>query len=181
MAELPTVDDWALLGLEPGASEAQVRKAYERKRVLYDANSLATYSLFAEEERQDHLQRLEAAFRRLTSQPSALRVAHPAGPGVPPEPSGEPEPILSPGALLRHQRLARGTTVADVSARTKIRPVLIEALEAEDYPALPAAVYVRGFVMQVARLLDLAEPDTLASNYLARMARHQKSGGRAAS
>jgi cytoskeletal protein RodZ len=56
-----------------------------------------------------------------------------------------------------------------VADETKISTLQLEKLETESYTGLPAAVYVRGFIIQYARFLDLPDPETLASHYLARM------------
>lgn len=59
------------------------------------------------------------------------------------------------GARLREARVARGLSLDDVAQITKItRPVLV-ALEEGDTDALPALVFVRGFVRSYARLVEL--------------------------
>ena len=52
--------------------------------------------------------------------------------------------------------LPSGPSISVVTpCRTKISPVYLEAIEADDYGALPALVYVRGFVTEVAKYLKL--------------------------
>jgi len=67
---------------------------------------------------------------------------------APPAPSG-------PGARLAAAREARGFSVGDVSTRLKFSPRQIEALEAEDYLALPGTTFIRGMVRSYARFLGL--------------------------
>ena len=43
----------------------------------------------------------------------------------------------------------------DIATLTKISTAHLVAIEAEDFHALPAVVYVRGFVQQVAKHLEL--------------------------
>jgi cytoskeleton protein RodZ len=64
------------------------------------------------------------------------------------------------GATLAAAREAKGLDMADVAARLKLTPRQIEALEAEDWSRLPSAVFVRGFVRNYARILDL-DPESL--------------------
>lgn len=71
-----------------------------------------------------------------------------------------------PGAVLRQAREARGLTIDDLSARTKIRRPILTALEGHNPAQLPAPVFTRGFVKAVARELGL-DPDRTAAEYLA--------------
>lgn len=66
---------------------------------------------------------------------------------------------IKPGAgrMLAEARLARGLTVAQVAEKLKLTSRQIEAIEAEDYSRLPAAVFVRGFIRNYARLLELPQ------------------------
>lgn len=66
------------------------------------------------------------------------------------------------GQYLRSERGKRGMSLEEVSARTRIRLQTLEALERDDYPALPAEVTVKGFLRAYARCLDLNEQEVLA-------------------
>ncbi len=59
------------------------------------------------------------------------------------------------GAKLRDARVARGMSVEDVAQETRIPRATIAALEDGDAAALPAPVFVRGFVRSIARALGL--------------------------
>ena len=65
--------------------------------------------------------------------------------------------------------MVSGLTLEQVSVETKVRPNLLAAIEKEQWHKLPAPVFVRGFVLQVARLLHMEEPETLASAYIDKM------------
>jgi cytoskeletal protein RodZ len=65
------------------------------------------------------------------------------------------------GETLRQARLNRGASLADAERETRIRRKYLEALEAEDYGALPATVYTRGFIRTYARYLGLDPESTL--------------------
>lgn len=65
-----------------------------------------------------------------------------------------PAPDL-PGVRLAAARAGRGLSVADVAQQLKLSPVQVQALEADDYQRLPGAVFVRGFIRNYARLLQL--------------------------
>ena len=65
------------------------------------------------------------------------------------------------GETLRQARLDRGVSLAEAEQETHIRRRYLEALEAEDYSALPAQVYTRGFIRTYARYLGLDPEATL--------------------
>jgi cytoskeleton protein RodZ len=63
--------------------------------------------------------------------------------------------VLSPGAALAAARIAQGLTVEAAAGRLKLTSFQIEAMEADNFAALPGPVFARGFVRNYARLLNL--------------------------
>jgi hypothetical protein len=168
----PLPQDWALLGLRAGATLEEVRAAYVRRRSLYDREALATYSLLDTSERTALVDRLDDAYRaiagahRVSSDASAVPL--PSASEAPPA-FQPPAPDREPGAFLRHQREAREVSKERLAAETKIRASMLELIESESFAALPAPVYVRGFVVQCARALKLDDPEGLAEHFLVKM------------
>lgn len=81
-------------------------------------------------------------------------------------PAGE-SPAVAPlplqvGAALRQAREARQMSVADAAQLLKISSRQVEALESDNWQALPGQTFVRGFIRNYARLLHL-DPDPLLS------------------
>ena len=68
------------------------------------------------------------------------------------------------GATLKQQRAARNLTIRDVAARMRLDPRVIESLEADDFDALPAALYVRGYLRGYAKILSL-DPESLVAAF----------------
>ena len=67
------------------------------------------------------------------------------------------------GVWLHQAREARGSTVEEVSAATRIRARLLDALEAGDFAAFPGGdVQARGFLRLYARYLGLSPDEALA-------------------
>lgn len=62
---------------------------------------------------------------------------------------------LRPGRTLAEARAARNLTLAEVAQQLKLSATQVEALEADAYDRLPGPVFVRGFVRNYARLLEL--------------------------
>jgi cytoskeleton protein RodZ len=74
-----------------------------------------------------------------------------------------PPPALTVGQTLQAGRVAAGLTVAAVAQSLKFSTRQIEALEADNYAALPGNTIVRGFVRSYARLLRIDPEDLLES------------------
>ncbi|HPU81356.1 helix-turn-helix domain-containing protein [Accumulibacter sp.] len=76
--------------------------------------------------------------------------------------AGEAAPLVSVdvGQQLRAAREARNMSLAEAAQSLKLAPRQVEALEAEDWAALPGNTMIRGFVRNYARLLNI-ESDLL--------------------
>jgi len=179
MSEFLRRSDWDLLGLEPGASPAEVHEAYETRRRLYASQSLATYALLTDSERAAHLDRLRNAMERITKtgmmaeQSPPAPVSQPVTQDPPPLLEDCPDLADNPGGYLRHHRRARAATLEEIAKETRISRGHLANLETERFDALPAAVYVRGFVTQYARALNLSEHEALATRFVERLEESQ--------
>lgn len=72
------------------------------------------------------------------------------------------------GELLKAVREARGMSLQHVAEATRISVRYLDAIEREDYAALPsAAAFVRGYVREMARLLDL-DVERIVEGYMRR-------------
>jgi flagellar biosynthesis protein FlhG len=86
--------------------------------------------------------------------------------------SESPEPLVEigdevTGAVLRKIRESRGLDLAEISQRTKISERYLRSIEEEKFADMPAAVYVRGFVTEYARMLRI-DATRVAELYLRR-------------
>lgn len=68
------------------------------------------------------------------------------------------------GVELRDARLARGVTIEDAQRSTRIARRYLDALEQEDFEALPAPVFARGFLRSYAQYLGL-DPSELVARF----------------
>jgi len=176
-------EDWEVLGVEPGADLEKVHRAYHNRRNLFAENSLATYSLLGTSERAELLSRIDEAFMRISNAAADLTVnpsiadQEESTQKLPLQGLTTPTDLVGdPGAFLRHHRLVSGLTLEQVSVETKVRPNLLSAIELEEFDKLPASVFVRGFVLQVARLLRLDDPEALAAAYIAKLEAERGAG-----
>lgn len=74
------------------------------------------------------------------------------GPVDPEAPVEETTAVVpSPGAVLSAARLRSGVTLDSIAQRTRVSRTHLAAIEDDDWDALPAMVYVRGFIRLFAR------------------------------
>ncbi|MCK5377177.1 MAG: helix-turn-helix domain-containing protein [Acidobacteria bacterium] len=174
MTGRPRRKDWEALGLEPGADLALVKRAHRHRRSLYDKGSLATYTLLEDDERTTMLSRIDTAYRRIVgTEPFGSRLG-PFGDESTSDrseaPTGPPpDSHQEPGAYLRHHRLSQGLTLQQIAAEIRVGAAILAQIENEEFEDLPAPVFVRGFVLQLARALRLSDAEELAGQFLVKM------------
>jgi hypothetical protein len=71
------------------------------------------------------------------------------------------------GALLRAVRVVRNVDLQEMADTTRISARYLDAVESEDFEGLPSATFVRGYVREMARFLDLDE-DFVVPGYMER-------------
>jgi len=180
---VPLATHHDLLEIDRGATDEEVRRAAKRAREIYASGSLACVGLFDEVGLERLRARLEEAHDVLLDparrRPYELSV-------FPPEPAQAsarveeadlgprpPPPVITPetvftGALLRAVRLSKGVRLEEISQKTKIGVTFLQAIEGEQVRHLPAQVYVRGFVTEVAKFLGL-DPEHVSRTYVRRL------------
>lgn len=72
----------------------------------------------------------------------------------------------APGARLRAERERRGQAVGDIAAQLRLDGSVIQALEADDYDRLPAAIFVKGYIRSYGKLMQM-DIDALWFDYRA--------------
>jgi flagellar biosynthesis protein FlhG len=184
---------YEILETEPGVSDEEVRRAYRAIKDIYASGSLVISGLYEEHELADLHARVNAAHdtlfapdrRRLydlalpeADLARAVRAAATGGRRTPPPMNAPEERVetselaIDPdaevtGELLRKIRQTRGIELGDISQRTKISERYLRAIEEERFSDMPAAVYVRGYVMEYARALRM-DAHRVTESYLAR-------------
>jgi transcriptional regulator with XRE-family HTH domain len=68
------------------------------------------------------------------------------------------------GADLQHARELAGLSLDDLSARTKIRRHMLDAIERDDFAAIPGGLLARGYLRAYASEVRLP-PDTIVARY----------------
>jgi flagellar biosynthesis protein FlhG len=196
--EEPTL--YAVLGVTRSASDEEIRRAYKRQREIYATGGLATVSVLDGERLASAQRKLDEAYDTLLDPvrrraydlstfpvpaPDDVLSARSTRPAVAAEQvmlQRELQREIGPdsefsGSLLRKVRESLGLELAEISAKTKIARAHLEALEEERYAELPALVYTRGFLGELAKQLRL-DPMQVQKTYLRRMREDLASKGK---
>jgi flagellar biosynthesis protein FlhG len=175
-------DHYEILEVRRGAAPEEIERAYRLALATYAEDSLAGYSVFEEGDAAAIRENIELAYRTLAdptarkSYDTALSRSKAAtargGAELPtgsagfsaPEPQPEALDALDEadedsgdfdGSRLRRARLRQGVELDEIAGVTKVNPVYLSFIEEERFDDLPAAVYVRGFVMGYASCVGL--------------------------
>jgi len=73
-----------------------------------------------------------------------------------------------PGLFLQQSRKALGLSLQDVATRTKVRATILQDIEEQRFDFLPAPVYLRGFLREFARMVNVPDADALIDAFMAR-------------
>ncbi len=181
---------YKVLGVDRSVSDNEIRKAFKLQRGIFREDSLPVISLVDQRRLEEEQALIREAYDTLLDPTRRRAYDMSVFPDDPPraaEPEREPSATdaelaqlqaefareITPqtqftGALIRKAREAFGIGIRDIANITKISPMHLRAIEAEDIDALPAPVYVRGFLKQVAKTLSL-DPTQVTKTYLSRV------------
>ncbi|MBM4362393.1 MAG: helix-turn-helix domain-containing protein, partial [Deltaproteobacteria bacterium] len=190
-AARPEPNLYDVLLVHRSATDEELRRAYKRQRELFQSGSLPLTSLLSEDALRAEQARIEEAHDTLLD--PLRRRAYDLSTFPDPEPEVEPRTAEQSAAhraelellraeiarelsaeteftgdLLRRVREAQGTEIEEIARRTKISAAHLRAIEAEEFSRLPAIVYARGFLTEVAKCLGL-DPTQVTRTYLRRL------------
>jgi flagellar biosynthesis protein FlhG len=194
---LPSENHYDLLEVPPTASFEDIRRANRRVRDIYGAESVVISGLYDAAALEAVHRRFDLAYTTLMDAAKRKDYDMELFPdGIPTPPSPDPsvgaQPRPAPkledsiiaavrppmpelladteysGALLRQVREARGIELREIAERSKVGMAYLQALEAETFAKLPAAVYVRGFLVEYAKVLGL-DVERVKDTYLLRL------------
>jgi flagellar biosynthesis protein FlhG len=210
MKPLAEQDYYETLDVARSAGFEDIERAYRLACDTYCEDSLAGYPVFEVGDVELLRERIEVAYRILvdpeTRRAYDLELSAQASEAlvptrITPEPGAVAEevrpaaPVLAPldaldeleegegewtGARLRRARLRQGIDLDEITKMTKVNPTYLAFIEDERFDGLPAAVYVRGFVVGYAGCLglDANAAKRVAASYLQRYEERKGAGKR---
>lgn len=148
-----------LIGTPEDTDPTAIRQEWRRLWEGLRRESTFTQHILPTDAREGLLAQLEVASQTIQGWLAQMETARPA--------SAPAAPVHdSPVARsLQHHRALKGITVRDLSLRSRIGLRYLEAIEAFEIDALPREVYLRGYLREIARTLDM-DPEVLVESYL---------------
>ncbi len=186
-----TANYYELLEIRPDASNMDIINAYRQAKLTFKADSMATYSLFDEEELRQMQEQIEQAYATLSNiekrrvydrqlglsreeGASGRETADTVQDNVVTLDGGAERPAgiryrmavatVFTGRLLREVREFRGIELAAIAEHTKISRQYLQAIEDEDEKHLPEPAYLKGYLKQYAAEIGL-DPERVVGRY----------------
>jgi DNA-binding XRE family transcriptional regulator len=179
---------YELLEVSPQATEEEIRIAYEKLKNMYSLITPGMTILFTPEEVKEIRDKMEVAYRVLRDPRSQreydLKMQGAWEKPIVPPPGAiviqrtldsqqikeamENDEIPGSGKSLGKIRRYLGLDIDKLAVEIKISRHNLEAIEEEAIHALPAPVYLKGFLRSYARALGL-DPQQISDAYLARI------------
>lgn len=160
------------LEVTPDASMGEIKRSYLYLKEVYSVDSIASMALddeFSASDKQAILEEIEQAFQTLMVLVKKERDLPDSG-GVPDD-EAVAEIIASleafDGPTLKRIREHMGIALDDIAEATRIQVQYLAGVEDENFDALPAEVYTRGFVSGYAEFLCL-DVKKVVADYMAR-------------
>jgi flagellar biosynthesis protein FlhG len=184
MKPLDEQNYYELLEISRNASRDEVERAYRLACSTYSSDSMAGLAVFGDGDVEVIRARLDAAYEVLRNddaraafdadlekESGAVESLVPANEELA-HSSSTLEDLDDQGGefdgpRLRRLRMHRGVELDDIANTTKVNPTYLQFIEEERFADLPAAVYVRGFVMGYASSVGL-DPRQVADSYMGR-------------
>lgn len=183
-----------ILKVDRKATIAEIVAAYHTAKNAFSRDSVATYSLFNNDETQSILSRLDEAYQTLSNlekkaqydatlavdtdtglpQMTEMQLKRnaersPVTEEAPEKPLASSSPLPQyetyTGPVLAEIRERRGMSLDDVCRVTKIPKKFVTAIELEKLKDLPARVYLHGFVKNLAALYKI-DSNIVTQSYL---------------
>jgi len=165
---------YKLLEVSHHAEWGEIQTAYELAKKTYKEEGIASYSLFSPGEKEAVLGKIEEAYRVLSDPKKKQKYDHAlalSSPGLfvarSPSPAPPAEEILHEDLCeesIKSTREKRGISLEEISETTRINIDYLAAIEKGRFEFLPAEVYVRSYLRQVAKIIRCN--DTIVEGFM---------------
>lgn len=161
---------YEILEIPYRATWGEIQKAYELAKKTYGRDSIASYSLFDQADRELIFKKIEEAYQTLIDQEKRrkydealakvvegiarqIAVSPQEAPATPlPEEADLSGEIT--GKTLKRMRERQGVSLQEIADRTRINITYLLSIEEDNFRLLPAEVYLRSYINQYARMLQ---------------------------
>jgi DnaJ-class molecular chaperone len=179
---------YEILEIPYRATWGEIQKAYELAKKTYGRDSIASYSLFDQDDRELIFKKIEEAYQTLTDQEKKRKydetlakvveeVAQRIAASAQDVPAASlPEEALSgeiTGKMLKKMRERQGVSLQEIADRTRINITYLLSIEEDHFRLLPAEVYLRSYIHQYAKMLQW-DTKKILEGYLKAYHRWQK-------
>lgn len=185
-----TIDYYDVLNVSHDAAPRDIVQAYRETKLIYQPESLATYSLYTEDEQESILEQIEEAYSVLGNPERRHEYDRQIQPILASKEQVQPKrkSILSiapsdehhvltheqanaklpsahiTGAILKDIRESQGIDMDAIAEQTKISHEYLIAIEAEDVASFPAPIYLKSFLKQYAAAIGV-DPELVIEAY----------------
>ncbi len=153
-------EPWQKLGVSPAGDAVGIRQAYRRLWEGFRRESPLTNSLVPLALKERIVREIEDANRDLQSAMAESGAITGVAAKIPERPSS-----VRPGDIVRTTRMALEMSQRELSLQTKIGLRFLEAIERFEVDELPRPVYLRGYLREIANVLEL-DADAFMDDYL---------------
>jgi len=162
------------LEVSPDAAMGEVKRSYLYLKELYSVDSIASMALedeFSASDKEAILEEVEQAYKTLMALVKEDRDLSDGGFGETRDDEAVAEIISSTdtfdGTILKRIREKMGIDLDDIAVATRVQRQYLIELENENFDALPAEVYTRGFISGYAEFLSL-DVQRVVADYMGR-------------
>lgn len=162
------------LEVSPDATMGEIKRSYLYLKELYSMDSIASMALedeFSASDKETILEEIEQAYDTLMALVKKERDRSGSDGGGERDDEAVAEIIAGieafDGPALERIRRKMGIALDDIAVATRIQRQYLAELENENFEALPAEVYTRGFVSGYAEFLSL-DVQKVVADYMAR-------------
>jgi len=179
MKRVTELNHYEILDLKPTSTKAEIQQSFSKLKKTYDVDSLATYSILSDEEREYMLVRVEEAYKILFDEEKRRKYDESIGlkpfemrveieEERPLHKQAKKKDVKKEGPLhdaesvdplskefLKKVRELKGFSLNEISEATNIKSHFLSSLENGDYCELPGRAYAVGFLREYAKYVGL--------------------------
>lgn len=180
---------YEVLSISHDATTADVIDAYGKLKLIFQPESLATYSLYSEDELKHLREKIEDAYQTLSDKHKRFEYDAEVNPSQIASPKEKLESIDKPektqlqpskpinkitmpdsfkqisGKALKDIRKSQNISLKSIASQTKVSLEYLEAIESENKATFPAPFYFKSFLKQYATAIGL-DPELVVKTYI---------------